>query len=80
MKRIGREGSIEGRVRVMWRMLAPVESLLPVYIPSPRNDLIFDRRSSDDAEGESRMMGSGLLPEGLAFFAPAATLAAGTAP
>ena len=28
-------------------------------MPASRKDLIFDIRSSDDAEGESRIMGSG---------------------
>lgn len=33
-----------------------------VYIPLSRNDLMLLMRSSEDADGERRMMGSGLRP------------------
>jgi len=40
-----------------------------VYIPPSRNDLIFDMRRSEDAEGDSRMMGSGRRVEAFGFIA-----------
>ena len=40
-----------------------------VYIPPSRNDLIFDMRSSDDAEGDNRMIGSGRRVEAFGFIA-----------
>lgn len=64
MKRIGRDASIVGKVREICNMDADeldveLEDSGGTYAPPSRKDLIFDNRSSDDAEGERRMMGSG---------------------
>ena len=50
----------------MWRMEAEEldvedEESAGTYWPFSRKDLMFDMRRSEDAEGESRMMGSGRL-------------------
>lgn len=61
MKRCVLVASMEGMIRVMWTMLvSPDATELSggMYAPSPRNDLIFDIRSSEDADGESSMIGS----------------------
>jgi hypothetical protein len=58
MKRIGWE-DIEGMTRVRWRRLEDVSELLGGRkTPVSRNDLIFDIRSKEDAEGERRIIGS----------------------
>jgi len=64
MNRMGRDGSIEGRVRVMCRMEAEeldveLEESGGIYTPPSMKDLMFDIRRREDAEGERRMMGSG---------------------
>lgn len=64
MNRIGRAPSIDGTVRMTWRIVAEeldvelVESV-GMYVPLSRNDLMFDMRRRDDADGDSRMIGSG---------------------
>jgi len=65
MKRSGRELSIEGTRRWICSIDAEdddvaVDESAGVNRPLSRNDLIFDIRSSDDADGDSRMIGSGL--------------------
>lgn len=64
MNRIGRVGSISFIVRLMCNMLAPALELAATESdgtnsPPSRKDLIFDMRSSDEAEGDRSMMGSG---------------------
>lgn len=64
MKRIGRAGSIEGMKREICKIEAEeldvefAESA-GTYAPPSRNDLIFDMRRIEDADGERSMMGSG---------------------
>lgn len=74
MKRIARTGSIEVRTRDMCKIEADevevdIEESGGVYIPPSRNDLIFDIRRSEDAEGDSRMIGSGRRVEAFGFIA-----------
>ena len=48
-------------------MFAPVEAVLfeegGVKTPSTRKDLMLERRRSEDAEGDRRMIGSGRRPD-----------------
>jgi hypothetical protein len=65
MNLMGRVVSIDGRRREMCRIEAEeldveVEESAGMYVPLSRNDLIFDIRSSEEAEGERRTIGSGL--------------------
>ena len=65
MKRKGRCESIEGSGRETCRMLAVEPALLESggrYLPSSRKDLMLAMRRREEAEGERRMMGSGLRP------------------
>lgn len=64
MKRIGRDGSIDGIARAMCRIDALDDDVASedsggVYVPPSRKDLTFDMRSSEEADGDTRMMGSG---------------------
>jgi hypothetical protein len=68
MNRIEREVSIEDRVREMCRMVADDEEPASVLsagmnVPDSRNDLILLMRKRDEADGESRMIGSGRRPD-----------------
>jgi hypothetical protein len=61
---MGRDESIEGKVRMMCRMEAEeldveLEESGGMYTPLSIKDLMFDMRRREDAEGERRMMGSG---------------------
>jgi len=74
MKRMGRVGSIPGRVREMCRMEADeldveTEDSGGMYTPLSRKDLMFDMRRIADAEGERRMIGSGRRAGVLGFMA-----------
>ena len=56
-----------GSVREMCKMLAVVEEPAEAEsagtkTPPSRNCLMFERRRSDEAEGDRRMIGSGLRP------------------
>lgn len=70
MKRRGLVASMVGSRRFSWIMLA-IEELSELggwKTPSVRNDLMLLRRRREDAEGESRIMGSGRrLDVGLLF-------------
>jgi hypothetical protein len=46
-----------------------------IYMPDSRKDLIFDMRRSEEAEGESNMMGSGRRVAALGFMASVELLA-----
>ena len=59
MKRKGRVASILGSSREMCRIVAEVVVSGGVYWPFSRKDLMFDMRRREEAEGESKMMGSG---------------------
>ena len=59
MKRKGRTGSMLGRRREMWRMLVVEVGVGGAYVPDSRKGFMLDIRRSEDAEGESRMIGSG---------------------
>jgi hypothetical protein len=64
MKRMAREGSMPGRTRVICKIEAEeldvaLEDSGGTYTPFSMNDLIFDIRRRDEADGERRMMGSG---------------------
>lgn len=77
---MGRAGSIFGINRWTWRIDAvelevDTDDSGAVYIPPSRNDLILDIRKSDDAEGESKMMGSGRRFGALALMATDVLLA-----
>lgn len=66
MKRRGREVSIEGTRRWICNMDAEdddvaVDESAGVKRPLSKKDLIFDMRRREEADGESRMMGSGRL-------------------
>lgn len=66
MKRIGRVASIEGNRREMFKIEAEeldveLEESGGIYVPFSRKDLIFAMRSSDEADGDSRIIGSGRL-------------------
>jgi hypothetical protein len=74
MKRIGRWGSIEGKIRSICRIEA--EELDPeldesagIYVPLSRKDLMFDIRRREDAEGDRRIIGSGLRTGALGLWA-----------
>jgi hypothetical protein len=74
MKRMGRAVSIEGRKREMCRIEAEeleveMEDSGGMYVPDSRNDLIFDIRRSEEADGERRMIGSGRRTGALGFIA-----------
>lgn len=56
--------SIEGRCRVTWRILALEEEparleSVGMYVPDSRKDFMLDMRRREEAEGETRTMGSG---------------------
>ncbi len=77
---MGRTGSMEGSRRAIWRIEAvelevDIEDSGGVYTPPSRNDLILDIRKSDDAEGDSKMMGSGRRDEAFGFMASDVLLA-----
>jgi len=64
MNRIGRLASIAGRSREICKMEAEeleveLEDSAGMYTPLSRNDLILAMRRMEEAEGETRMMGSG---------------------
>jgi hypothetical protein len=64
MNRIGRVESIDGSSRDICRIEADeldveLEDSVGTYVPLSRNDLMFDMRRRDDAEGDRRMIGSG---------------------
>jgi hypothetical protein len=64
MNRIGRAPSIDGSSRDTCRIDADALDVelaesVGTYVPPSRNDLMFDIRSSDDADGDSTMIGSG---------------------
>lgn len=66
--------SIEGRRREMCNIEADeldvdVDESAGMYEPLSRNDLIFDMRKREDAEGDRRMMGSGLRTGALGLWA-----------
>jgi hypothetical protein len=66
MKRIGRDVSIEGIRRVICRIEADdeedaTEESAGMYAPPSRNDFMFVIRRRDEADGERRIIGSGLL-------------------
>ena len=65
MKRIGRDGSMSFISRLMCSMLAPVELAAAesagMNCPPSRKDFMFEMRRREDAEGESMIIGSGLL-------------------
>jgi hypothetical protein len=59
-------GSIDGTTRVKFRIDAEalevfVEESAGTKTPFSRNDRIFESRMREDAEGETRIMGSGRL-------------------
>ena len=67
----GRELSIEGSMRDTCRIEVDADAEVlsgGMYVPSNKKDLMFDIRSVEEADGESRIMGSGRLP-GLVGFA-----------
>lgn len=64
MKRIGRAGSIEGMKREICKIEAEeldveLAESAGINAPPSRNDLMFDMRRIDDADGERSMIGSG---------------------
>lgn len=60
MNRSGPRGEMDGMVRWVWRMLiAPLEALEGWNWPCSRKDLMLDMSRREEAEGDSRMMGSG---------------------
>jgi hypothetical protein len=64
MKRIGRAGSMPGKMRVICRIEAEeldvaLEDSGGTYTPLSINDLMFDIRRRDEADGDRRMIGSG---------------------
>ena len=64
INRIARAVSIEGRSRDTCKIEAEADDVklaesLGTYVPLSRNDLMFDMRRRDDADGERRMIGSG---------------------
>ena len=74
MKRIGRVLSIEGKMRSICKIEA--EELEPeldesagMYTPPSRKDLMLDMRIREDAEGERRIIGSGLRAGALGLWA-----------
>lgn len=74
MKRIALEGSMDGKVRDMCKIEADeleveTEESGGIYVPDSRNDLIFDMRRSDEADGDSRIIGSGRRVETFGFIA-----------
>ncbi len=79
-KRMGRFGSMDGKVREMWRIEAEeldveIEDSGGIYIPVSRKDLMFDMRSREDADGDKSIIGSGLLAGAFRFTAKAGLLA-----
>jgi hypothetical protein len=63
---------MDGRIRDMCKIEAEeldveIDDSGGVYIPDSRNDLMFDMRRSEDAEGESRIIGSGRRAEAFGF-------------
>lgn len=69
MKRRGRFWSIEGSKRVRCNRLgAPLLESTAEYTPLLRNDLTFDMRRSELAEGDSKMIGSRRRDEGFLRF------------
>lgn len=80
MKRIARLESMVGMERMMCRSVAEEEDVKledsgGTYRPPSRKDLIFDMRSNEEAEGERRIMGSGLLVGTLGWVARVGFLA-----
>jgi hypothetical protein len=80
MKRTGRMGSIDGRTREICKMDADdvdvdTDESGGIYMPDSRKDLMFDMRRSEDADGESKMMGSGRRGAALGFMESAGLLA-----
>lgn len=75
MNRIARAASIEGMSLITWSIDAEslevdaADESVGTYVPPSRNALIFDIRSSDDADGDRRMMGSGRLEAALGLCA-----------
>jgi hypothetical protein len=69
MKRKAVRGSIEGRMRVIWRRLeVALEEVSRaeggMKTPSSRKDFTFDMRRREEADGESRMMGCSMRRAG----------------
>lgn len=67
MKRMGRVASMDGimRARCSMEELALEEEREAsggMYVPLSRKDLMLDMRRSEEAEGETRMIGSGRRP------------------
>ena len=75
MNRIARPASIDGISRVTCRIDAEsldvdvADESVGTYVPPSRNALMFDIRSSDDADGDRRMMGSGRFATALGLCA-----------
>jgi len=66
MKRRGRAGSIEGKIRERFKSEADeledmLEESAGTKTPVSRKDLMFDMRRIEEADGDRRIMGSGLL-------------------
>jgi len=77
---IGRMGSTEGRTREICRIDADeldvaMDESGGVYMPDSRNDLMFDMRSKEEADGDRSMIGSGRRAEAFGFIASAGLLA-----
>jgi hypothetical protein len=71
---------MDGRTREICRIDADevdveTEESGGMYIPDSRKDLIFDMRRSEEAEGESNMIGSGRRVAVFGFMASAGLLA-----
>lgn len=80
IKRIGRAGSIEGMNREICRMEAEevdveLAESAGINAPPSRNDLIFDMRRIEDADGERSIMGSGRRAGALRLWASAGLFA-----